>query len=63
MEWISVKDKEPKEDAELICFSDCGIVIGSWSKDLGWEAHHNGFYEYVTVTHWMPLPEPPQGLK
>jgi hypothetical protein len=54
MEWISVKDRLP-------CKSDNVLL---WGKDQ-WEI--NRYYnrdeferEYKDVTHWTPLPEPPE---
>ena len=66
-EWISVKDRLP-EDGQ-----SCIYVIhipkkNEWKLDYGeWQAKENVFYgEYIdyrdlswTLTHWMPLPEPP----
>jgi hypothetical protein len=28
-----------------------------YCEELGWLKNHNGFF---SVTHWMPLPNPPQ---
>lgn len=66
--WISVKDRLP-EDGQ-----SCIYVIhipkkNEWKLDYGeWQAEENVFYgEYIdyrdlnwTLTHWMPLPEPPK---
>lgn len=27
---------------------------------VDWDDEY-GYYEYYAVTHWMPLPEPPEG--
>lgn len=58
-EWISVKDRLPKEDEIVIICTDknfiyAGELIGdTWFLDNdSWTA---------TVTHWMPLPQPPKG--
>ena len=54
-EWISVKDELPNRDIRVLVYipemngSDCNIQISK-----GW-----GVSKYVT--HWMPLPEPPEG--
>ena len=59
--WISVKDRLPEEEKEVLCYLGNalgkGIVVafrrhGDWYFD-GWKC--------PTVTHWMPLPEPPKG--
>ena len=59
-EWISVKDRLPKNDEIVIICTDknfiyAGELIGdTWFLDNdSWTA---------TVTHWMPLPQPPNGF-
>ena len=65
-EWISVKDRLPEESGEYIVFGrtfgnqkpkiwicEC-ISIGSLT---GW----CNSAKNPTVTHWMPLPQPPKG--
>ena len=58
-EWISVKDRLPDDDEIVIICTDenfiyAGELIGdTWFLDNdSWTA---------TVTHWMPLPQPPKG--
>lgn len=53
--WISVDDRLPDtRDIVLICVSDIpgGYVTTGWM--LGDK------FERRNVTHWMPLPEPPE---
>ena len=60
-EWISVKDRLPekKNESYLCCVDSClfpgsqYISIRAFCDDGKWET--NG-----TVTHWMPMPEPPK---
>ena len=63
--WISVKDKKPPYDIEIIvCGNHSGRV---WSTEI-YEQYLEGkptgkilysrFYKNVEITHWMPLPEP-----
>lgn len=71
--WISVKDRMPEDSCESILIygsATCGtcdpepkVREGSYSstysdgRDLDWKF---GEYECsCEVTHWMPLPEPP----
>ena len=68
MEWINVKDKLPENGQQVdvwrgghMQFRDTEIY---YLDDADWDC---GFYfdnsfesEVCTVTHWMPLPEPPK---
>ena len=73
-EWISVKDRLPDNKeydwvlAQVV--EDNGFMHiptvmeyrqskNDWFEETyGWLSDHNGAF---TVTHWMPLPEPPKG--
>ena len=73
-EWISVKDRLPdnKEHDWVLAqvVEDNGYMHiprvmeyrqakDDWFEETyGWLSKHNGVF---TVTHWMPLPEPPKG--
>ena len=48
-EWISVKDRLPEEDEEVLVYWDDGFEIGRY---VGGEVGEN--------IYWMPLPEPPK---
>lgn len=54
-EWISVKDRLPEKDEYVLCF--CNIGDGFQAIfHYGKERKFNG----TAVTHWMPLPKPPE---
>ena len=73
-EWIPVKDRLPdnKEHDWVLAqvVEDNGFMHiprvmeyrqakNDWFEETyGWISDHNGVF---TVTHWMPLPEPPKG--
>lgn len=48
-EWISVEDRLPKKDEEVLVYWDDGFEIGRY---VGGEVGEN--------IYWMPLPEPPK---
>ena len=70
MNWISVKDRLPGFDKEVLLYTPSdGIRIGSLSlKDRTkycanysfkvWDHGWSGFDQYIT--HWQLLPEPPE---
>lgn len=54
-EWISVKDRLPKEEEEVLTFGSYGYVVGYYSSEVyDWQT------TYGEVTHWMPLPDKPK---
>lgn len=74
--WISVEDAEkPKHGKDYLCI--CSLPNDQkhewdWMAVLRWHAHGGNGYvngphfqhegsEGMSVTHWMPLPEPPKG--
>lgn len=68
-EWISVEDRLPEEGEYVLCvlkgfnyggkIQVCKFVPADKFKDKPYFEHfRNGF---PSVTHWMPLPQPPKG--
>ncbi len=64
IEWISVKDRLPEDTKSVLAWvpnNQCNYMVtlrpnGDWSS---WQ----GDYQYWwcnEITHWMPLPEPPE---
>ncbi len=60
-EWISVKDRLPDEKADVVVVIQNGY--GYWFRvayrEQSWWVS-SGRRIYDSVTHWMPLPEPPK---
>ena len=59
--WISVKERLPETARPVMCFNGEYVAIG-WRRignDDGW--FHDCSYDRLPgVTHWQPLPEPPE---
>lgn len=64
--WIPVEDRYPGEDERVLVTSRGQVVIGLWSWQVHWEGERERLWfddEYACiydVTHWMPLPNPPE---
>ena len=60
-EWISVKDRLPKENERVIASCRDGVFeafVNQWGR---WQRGGiNMDFWYGEVTHWMPFPEPPK---
>ena len=68
--WVSVEDRLPEYGEYLVSpipNGDLNIITANYlpSKKVWTQDFYNG-YDYedmnVKVTHWMPLPSPPQGI-
>ena len=72
MEWISVKDRLPELETgvlatdgehiiacELLEIDPDILVVGHNFGGYEWEWSF-GFEDFSKITHWMPLPDPPQ---
>ena len=59
-EWISVKDRMPEQNEQVLCYyhyepkSPDVICQNTYFNNGIWMS------ETSKVTHWMPLPEPPE---
>jgi len=70
-DWISVKDRLPEKWKRIMLFNHHeGISIGvladtGWGLDENYISDHcHAGYDFIrhmsSITHWMPLPEPPK---
>lgn len=66
--WISVEDRLPNRGINVLIWDAGGDTIYTadhiqnipqWSTEDGVYFHGSG---YDRITHWMPLPEAPEGL-
>lgn len=58
-DWICVKDRMPEPCVDVLVYYEYGLI------DTGWRFYDgtfcfDGTLDYGNVTHWMPLPEPPE---
>ena len=66
--WISVEDEKPKRNGWYWCYHLPNSINGNerWeTQSLYWEdnlwLYHPGTFKVAQiVTHWMPMPEPPE---
>lgn len=68
--WISVRDRLPEEifgesETVLVIAKMSHLGISGYSENyyLAWTVNREWMGCKGTVTHWMPLPDPPEGEK
>ena len=63
-EWVSVKDRLPEDDGDVLAYSSIGeesrIYPACYSNGVWFDCVFNA-PATDTTTHWMPLPKPPKG--
>ena len=61
MEWISVKDRLPEKEDEVLAYEFHGDINIAYIRGNEWRNLESGWaMDKTHVTHWMPLPEPPK---
>ena len=70
MHWVSVKDRLPDKKwtdylvATRLCDGTFGINIAWLNSDDEWKSNDEWICDgREVITHWMPLPEPPEEEK
>jgi len=73
MNWISVKERLPETNQEVLVFCygyNIEQVLTIWDGKSSFWDKGNSFMKgngcpigLIDVTHWMPLPEPPTETK
>jgi hypothetical protein len=62
-EWIDVEDRLPTKGGEYLCFqpeaSAMGKSVEARRQILMWRPYVKKWVSSFPVTHWQPLPEPP----
>ena len=67
--WVSVQDRLPENRSMCLTYSPKGKMRvaeaflpnpDDYPNECWWSVHGQGGHHYVAVTHWMPLPEPPE---
>ena len=66
--WISCSERIPDDNQYVWCWgksygwTECDTFEGyyDWSRNKWWAVTDDGEEPASKVTHWMPLPEPPQ---
>ncbi|HEB4900684.1 TPA: DUF551 domain-containing protein [Escherichia coli] len=69
--WISYSERMPNDKQYVWCWgksygwTECDTFEGyyDWSRNKWWAVTDNEEEQASKVTHWMPLPEPPQEVK
>lgn len=59
-EWISVNDRLPEDGESVLTYKNGNVDVQVYEKNRNGWIQGNWFWSMATVTHWMPLPEPPK---
>ena len=60
-EWIPVTERLPEEGVPVLCACRANIYSVMKWDGIDWYENPTHIYMGGFVTHWMPIPEPPEG--
>ena len=62
-DWISVDDRLPKNRKAVLAWvpiNQCHYLVNfEWPEWTSWQGDYR-YWWCDEITHWMPLPEPPE---
>lgn len=61
--WIPVTERLPQDGAEVLAWSRKGFAYVDWFIDGKWQVNGLVDGKHEVVTHWMPLPDPPEEVE
>lgn len=60
--WIPVEERLPEDGKNVLIF--VSTMSSWWHVEVDWRTgnswHNNAETDWNKITHWMPLPEPPE---
>lgn len=67
MNWLSVRKQKPEPGAVVLAWSasDYEVVVAGYDPEdrEGHWSLQDPYCTHIKVSHWMPLPEKPKGVK
>ena len=58
--WISVEDELPEVGVAVLTITPRGTQRVGFYEDGWWLANYIDLVRMGSITHWMPLPQPPK---
>jgi len=59
--WIPVSERLPEPNEPVLIYTEVlGRHVASVDEEGEWFCDYGGEWLFPKVTHWMPLPEPPE---